>query len=154
MYVRKLSRYIFIYKILQTYCIVFRFYVFILFYCKKNVTTDKFVLLQQMLLLINLVSSTVSNRREKSWGKRIGDVGAAGKVGVGRGVKGYPSDLEKKGGRGRDKRKRRDREQRVLIDAAVLILGNSFYFIRFFSLAHPSREDLEHRYYHDVQLVR
>lgn len=60
-----------------------------------------------------------------------------------------------KGRRGRDNgTKRRDREQRVLIDAAVLILGNSFYFIRFFSSAHPPREDLENRYYHDVQPVR
>lgn len=88
MYVReKFSLYIFI---VQTY----NYFVYIscvsILYFITNITTDKFVLLQQMLLLINLVSWTVSNRRrEKSWGKQIGDVGAAGKVGVGRGVKGY-----------------------------------------------------------------
>lgn len=57
-----------------------------------------------------------------------------GNVEVGRGVKG-PT-----GGKGSEERaegrdngtERRGREQRVLIDTAVLILGNSFYFIRFF----------------------
>lgn len=55
--------------------------------------------------------------------------------------------------KGRDNRtKRRDGEQRVLIDAAVLILGNSFYFIRFFFSADPPREDLEN--YHEAVLPR
>lgn len=54
-------------------------------------------------------------------------------VEVGRGVKGPGGKGSEERTEGRDNRtERRGREQRVLIDTAVLILGNSFYFIRFF----------------------
>lgn len=55
---------------------------------------------------------------------------AMGNVEVGRGVKGPSSGMGVKGEiTGTE---RRGIEQRVLIDTVVLILGNSFYFIRFF----------------------
>lgn len=121
-----------------------------------NIITDKFVLLQQMLLLINLVSSTVSNCREKSWGKRIGDVGAAGKVGVGRGVKGYRSDLEKKAEGGEITEPRDATENKGCLSTPRFLSSVIPFILSVSSLPPILREKISSTVttYHDVQLVR
>lgn len=113
-----------------------------------------FVLLQRILLLTNLASSAVSKIVVgKIRGKMDRICRSSGKSRSRSQGQGIPCDLEKKNGKGRDNgTKRRDGEQRVLIDAEVLILGNSFYFIRFFFSADPPQEDLEN--YHEPVLPR
>lgn len=78
----------------------------------------------------HLASWVGSKRRsENSWKRDVAERWQSRSRSRGQGT---GRKKEQEGGGGDNGTERRCREQRVLIDTAVLIHGNSFYFIRFF----------------------